>query len=35
VIIVEDGTIRQYPGDFEDYKNELVREIAAEMDEDE
>jgi ATP-binding cassette subfamily F protein 1 len=31
---VEDGTIRQYPGDFEDYKNELIREIAAEMDED-
>lgn len=35
VWIVEDGTVERYDGDFEDYKNELVKEIADEMDEDE
>lgn len=35
VWIVEDGTVQRYDGDFEDYKDELIKEIAAEMDEDE
>ncbi|KAK2080085.1 hypothetical protein QBZ16_002481 [Prototheca wickerhamii] len=35
VWIVEDGTVERYDGDFEDYKTELIKEIAAEMDEDE
>ncbi|KAG2501866.1 hypothetical protein HYH03_000364 [Edaphochlamys debaryana] len=34
VLVVEDGKIRQYPGDFEDYRAELIREITAELDED-
>jgi hypothetical protein len=34
VLIVEDGTIKDFPGDFEDYRNLLIKEIAAEMDED-
>ena len=33
VWVVEDGELRDYPGDFEDYRNELVKEIAAELDE--
>jgi ATP-binding cassette subfamily F protein 1 len=33
VWVVEDGTIRTYPGDFADYRAELVREITAELDE--
>ena len=31
--IVEDGEVHPWDGDFEDYKDELVREIAAELDE--
>lgn len=34
VWIVENGTITTYPGDFEDYRQELVKEIAAELDDD-
>ncbi|CAD7700689.1 unnamed protein product [Ostreobium quekettii] len=34
VWVVEDGQIRTYPGDFNDYRNALIREIAAELDED-
>lgn len=34
VWIVEDGKVRSYPGDFEDYRNELIREITAELDDD-
>ena len=30
---MEDGEVHPWDGDFEDYKDELVREIAAEMDE--
>ena len=32
VWIVDDGKITTYPGDFDDYRNELVSEIAAELD---
>ena len=32
VWIVEDGEVHPWDGDFEDYKDELIREIAAEMD---
>jgi ATP-binding cassette subfamily F protein 1 len=35
VWIVEDGQVENYDGDFDDYKNELIKEIAAELDEDE
>lgn len=35
VWIVDDGKITFYNGDFEDYKAELTKEIAAELDEDE
>ena len=35
VWIVEDGEVEPYDGDFEDYKDELIKEIAAELDEDE
>lgn len=35
VWIVEDGEVHPWDGDFEDYKDELVREIAAELDEQE
>ncbi len=35
VWLVEDGRVTEYPGYFEDYKNELVKEIAAEMEDDE
>lgn len=35
VWIVDDGKIQNYDGDFDDYRNELVKEIAAELDEDE
>ena len=35
VWIVDDGKITFYNGDFDDYRNELVREINAELDEDE
>ncbi|XP_026655729.1 ABC transporter F family member 4-like [Phoenix dactylifera] len=31
--IVEEGTVTKYPGTFEDYKDDLVREIKAEVDE--
>ncbi|MEW5312400.1 MAG: hypothetical protein WDW38_004039 [Sanguina aurantia] len=34
VLIVDDGTITKYEGDFEDYRNELTKEIAADLDED-
>lgn len=33
--LVEDGTVERYDGDFDDYKTELIKEIAAEMDQDE
>ncbi|KAJ6901423.1 hypothetical protein NC651_019248 [Populus alba x Populus x berolinensis] len=32
--VVEDGTVTSYPGTFEDYKEELQREIKAEVDDD-
>jgi ATP-binding cassette subfamily F protein 1 len=35
VLVVEDGKIRKYDGDFDDYRNELIKEITAELDEDE
>ena len=35
VLVVEDGTIHHFPGDFEDYRNMLVKEIAQELDEEE
>lgn len=35
VWLVEDGKVQEYPGYFEDYKDELMKEISAEMDEDE
>jgi ATP-binding cassette subfamily F protein 1 len=35
VWIVEDGHVENYDGDFEDYKSELIKEIAAELDADE
>lgn len=31
--VVEDGTVRSFPGTFEEYKEELQREIKAEVDE--
>jgi ATP-binding cassette subfamily F protein 1 len=34
VLVVEDGNIRRYPGDFEDYRAELIREIQKDLDED-
>jgi len=33
VWIVDNGTVEYYKGDFEDYKQELLQEIIAEMDE--
>ncbi|WCJ42305.1 ATP-binding cassette sub-family F member 1 [Euphorbia peplus] len=30
--VVEDGTVRKFPGTFEEYKDELQREIKAEVD---
>lgn len=35
VWIVEDGQVKFYKGDFEDYRNELIAEITEEMDRDE
>jgi hypothetical protein len=35
VWIVDDGQITPYDGDFEDYRDELTKEIAAELDADE
>ena len=35
VWIVEDGQVTEYDGYFEDYKDELIAEIAEELDEDE
>ncbi|GAB4823496.1 hypothetical protein N2152v2_010542 [Parachlorella kessleri] len=35
VWLVEDGTVERYDGDFNDYKGDLIKEIAAELDEDE
>ena len=35
VWIVDNGTVTRYGGDFEDYRDELIREIVAEQDEDE
>jgi ATP-binding cassette subfamily F protein 1 len=32
--VVEDGTVTSYPGTFEEYKEELQREIKAEVDDD-
>ena len=34
VWLVEDGQVQRYDGYFQDYKEELVKEINAEMDED-
>jgi len=34
VLVVEDGQIRKYNGDFDDYRDELTKEIQAELDED-
>ncbi|GMH37083.1 hypothetical protein BSKO_04956 [Bryopsis sp. KO-2023] len=34
VWIVEDGEVEVYPGDFDDYRNELITDIKAELDED-
>jgi ATP-binding cassette subfamily F protein 1 len=33
VWVVEDGSVRKYPGSFDDYKKELTEEIRAEVDE--
>lgn len=33
VWIVDDGKITFYDGDFDDYRNELIKEINAELDE--
>lgn len=33
VLVVDDGRIMHYAGDFEDYRNELIKEITAELDE--
>jgi ATP-binding cassette subfamily F protein 1 len=30
--LVEDGTVRIFPGTFEDYKEDLLKEIKAEVD---
>ncbi|KAK8931056.1 ABC transporter F family member 4 [Platanthera zijinensis] len=30
--VVEEGTVRKFPGSFEDYKEDLLREIKAEVD---
>lgn len=30
--VVEDGTVRNFPGTFEDYKDDLLKEIKAEVD---
>jgi ATP-binding cassette subfamily F protein 1 len=30
--VVEDGTVRIFPGTFEDYKEDLLKEIQAEVD---
>lgn len=35
VWLVEDGRVERFNGYFEDYKESLIKEIAAEMDEDE
>ncbi len=35
VWIVEDGQVAEYDGYFEDYKEELIAEIAADLDEEE
>lgn len=35
VWLVEDGEVEKYPGDFEDYKDELIKEIAQALDDDE
>ena len=32
--MVEDGKIRKTAGDFDDYRNELIKEIQADLDED-
>ena len=34
VWLVEDGQVQRYDGYFEDYKDELVKEIAADLEED-
>jgi ATP-binding cassette subfamily F protein 1 len=34
VWLVEDGQVERYDGYFEDYKEELIKEISAELDED-
>jgi ATP-binding cassette, subfamily F, member 1 len=31
--LVEDGTVRRYPGSFQEYKDELMKEIKAEVEE--
>lgn len=31
--VVEEGTVRKFPGTFEEYKEDLMREIKAEVDE--
>ena len=31
---MDDGKITFYDGDFEDYREELIKEISAELDED-
>ena len=30
--VVDDGVVTKFNGDFEDYRDELVKEIAAELD---
>ena len=32
---MDDGQLETYDGDFEDYRDELVKEIGEELDEDE
>lgn len=31
--VVEDGTCKRFPGSFEEYKEELIKEIIAEVEE--
>ena len=32
--VVDEGRVDKFAGDFEDYRNQLVKEISAELDDD-
>jgi ATP-binding cassette, subfamily F, member 1 len=34
VWVVQDGAVRKYNGDFEDYRSELIKDIAKELGDD-